>query len=142
MTDRVFKSLPTFDVICERLAEMETCVAAQGNVLNFVVNELQEREMEVAFLMSLINVVIPQSNIADHTGKIPAIRKPAAQVWNEEGRAKFLAMFQAKAKAELDAESLPTTGDAPRESADASEVGKEEAPHAPAEFTITGKVTH
>jgi hypothetical protein len=137
---REFKPLPTFDAICKRLDEMENCVAAQGNVIEYLLNELQEREFEVTFLMNISSVVIPTSKIAGADGKLPAIRKSAREIYQEEGRAKVVALFQAKAKAELDAENLSPSADAPQESPAAADERKDEA--APLDFTVPGKVTH
>ena len=137
-----FKSLLTFDAICARQTELAACVEAQGNVIDVLIGEVQEREMEIAFLMSLIHVVIPTSTIAGANGKLPAIRKPAAQVWNEEGRAKMIAMFQARAKAEQDAQNLSPSADASQESPAPTANGEDHTAPAPVDFTIPGKVTH
>ena len=140
--DREFKTLPTFDRICARLDEAEKCIGAQGEMILHLMNELMEREYEVTFLMNICHVVIPTSKIADANGKVPAIRKSARDVYTEEGRAKIMAMFQAKAQAERDAENLPSSADAPQESPAPTDNGKAEDAPAPIDFTVPGKVTH
>lgn len=130
-----FKSLPTFDKICERLAEAEKCIAAQGEIILEQQAELQERQLEIAFLMTLIHVTVPTSTIADGvTGKVPVERQSAAQVYFREGRAAMLKKFQ-------HAQNLATARDASQESPASPPNGKEEG-SGPAEFSITGKVTH
>lgn len=134
-----FKSLPTFDAICRRLNEMESCVAAQGNVIEYLLTELQEREYEITFLMNLSHVSIPTSKIAGADGKIPVIRKSARDVYKEGARALIVEMFRARAQAEQDAQNLSSAADAPQESTPATEDRKDPGP---TEFSITGKVTH
>lgn len=104
-----FKQLPTFERICARLDEAEKCIGAQGEMFLHLMNELMEREYEVTFLMNICHVVIPTSKIADANGKIPATRRAAREVYMEQGRAQVVAMFEAKAKTEQDAQNLHAT---------------------------------
>jgi hypothetical protein len=136
-----FKQLPTFDALCRRLAEMEQCVGARGEMMLELMQQAREREMEIAFLMSIVNVIIPTSKIAGADGKIPAIRRLARDLWVEEGRAKTLAVFEARAKAEQDEQNLQEAvrqhGPASEEPAQAAEDRTSTIP-----FTLPGKVTH
>lgn len=135
-----FKSLPTFDSLCERLADAEKCIAAQGEIILELLQAMQEREYEITFLMNISTVVIPTSKIADANGKVPAIRKSAKQLYEEEGRAKVAAAFAARAKAEQDAKNLSSARDASQKPSNSPEDGT--ATDSPIEFTIPGRTTH
>lgn len=137
-----FKQLPTFDVICARLSDAERCIAAQGELLLELMQQIREREYEITFLMNISYVTIPTSTIADANGKVPATRKSARDVYMEQGRAKIVAMFEARAKAEQDAQGLQeairntdTGAQGSQGSTTADDVG-------PIDFRIPGKVTH
>lgn len=132
-----FKSMPTFETLVKRLEELESCVGAQGEIINYLLNEVQEREFEITFLMNISSVVIPTSKVAGLDGKIPAIRKLAKQAYEETGRAVVVAAFEARQKAERDAENL---SQAVREGTAASQESPEAAEGSPA--LTPGKVTH
>lgn len=100
MSEKDFRSLPTFDALCRRLEAAESCLAAQGNCIEYLINQLQEREYEVTFLMNICHVVVPTSKIAGADGKLPAIRKAARDVYMEQGRAAIVEMFRARAAQE------------------------------------------
>lgn len=135
------QSLPTFDEVCRRLADMEQCVAAQGEMLLHLMQEMQEREYELTFLMNISFVTVPTSKIADASGKIPAVKRSARDVYMESGRAAVMAMFQARAKAEQDAQNLSQAADAPQESPEGPANGEASTSAAP-DFRVPGKVTH
>lgn len=132
-----FKSMPTFETLAKRLSELEVAHVAQGELINYLLEEIQEREFEVCFLMNISQVVIPTSKIADANGKIPAIRKLAKQVYDEGGRDQIVAAFDARQKALRDAEDLPQADSG-------GAAAHEESPQAPEaiDSTVPNGKTH
>lgn len=103
-----FKSLtplPDPRTMHAQLQELQTCVSAQGNVIDYLLSELQERQLEVAFLMSLIKVSAPTSKIAGVDGKIPTVSKFAAEVYAMGGRATMLKKLEEHQRQQVEAEA-------------------------------------
>lgn len=121
MKNGEFRQLPTFDMICAKLERMETCVEAQGNVIEHLLQQVQERQFEVAFLMSIIQVTKPTSMVAGPDGKIPVERKSAAQIYAEGGRDAIVKRMQAaiqKLQDEANGEGVHAPEGASQESPD------------------------
>lgn len=133
-----FKSMPTFETLVEQIEKLWIAHTAQAKLIDYLLNEVQEREYEITFLMNISQVVVPTSKIADANGKIPAVRKLAKQVYEESGREKIVEAFEARQRAEIaaHAKDLPPSDRAPEESA-------QDAPESQAPIAFpTGKVTH
>lgn len=102
-----FKQLPTLEQVATKVFNVHTELRAlsegMGNVVTALESNVQENNkltdaaleeinLKLAFLMTMIAVKTPtNSGIADASGKVGFVTKPALQVYLEGGRAKMIA---------------------------------------------------